>query len=192
MVLVLFETQSNTLFRVLFSSLYLQICIFYYGISKYLNFTRVLWPEVQVEISETMRCLHPITQETSEIDSKGQSTPVAWISREFHDLLANFSVWHMCASKRPIFWKIQNKYFYLSYSNETFYIKAPEYKEYFTATDLGECWRVSKIFKFFSIWITKCLAKRWVNIRLFWFMCNVMMAFDPPFGICNMTGWQWV
>ena len=36
-VIVLFESQSKTLFRVLFSSLYLQICIFYFGISKYLN-----------------------------------------------------------------------------------------------------------------------------------------------------------
>jgi hypothetical protein len=28
--------------------------------------------------------------------------------------------------------KIQNKHFYSPYSNETFYIKALEYKEYFT------------------------------------------------------------
>ena len=28
---------------------------------------------------------------------------------------------------------------YLPYSNETFYIKALGYKEYFTAIDLGEC-----------------------------------------------------
>ena len=41
-VTVLFESQSKTLFRVLFSSLYPQICIFYFGISKYLNFTREL------------------------------------------------------------------------------------------------------------------------------------------------------
>ena len=41
-VIVLFESQSKTLFRVLFLSLYLQICIFYFGISKYLNFTREL------------------------------------------------------------------------------------------------------------------------------------------------------
>jgi hypothetical protein len=83
-----------------------------------------------------MRCLHPITQETSEIDSKGQSTPMAWFSRAWGygcSLLANFSVWYARASKNLIFWKIQNKYFYLSYSNETFYIKALEYKEYFTA-----------------------------------------------------------
>ena len=36
--------------------------------------------EVQVQISETMRCLNPITRETSEIDSKSQST--LW--RDFH------------------------------------------------------------------------------------------------------------
>jgi hypothetical protein len=39
-VIVLFESQSKTLFRVVFPSLYLQIFIFYPGISKYLNFTR--------------------------------------------------------------------------------------------------------------------------------------------------------
>jgi hypothetical protein len=39
-------------------------------------------------------------------------------------------------SKNPIFWKNQNKYFYsVPYSNETFYIKALEYKEYFTHID---------------------------------------------------------
>ena len=32
-VIVLFESPSKTLFRVLFASLYLQICIFYHGIS---------------------------------------------------------------------------------------------------------------------------------------------------------------
>ena len=37
-VIVLFESESKTQFRVLFSSLYLQICIFYFGISEYLNF----------------------------------------------------------------------------------------------------------------------------------------------------------
>jgi hypothetical protein len=49
--------------------------MFYFGISKYLNFMFKF--KVRVQISETMRCLHPITRETSEIDSKGQSTPVA-------------------------------------------------------------------------------------------------------------------
>jgi hypothetical protein len=158
--------------------------MFYFGISKYLNFTRELWPEVRVQISKTMRCLHPITRETSEIDSKGQSTPVACF--HVHGAMAA-PYWPILACgtrvqvKTRYFWKIWNKYFYLSYSNETFHIKALEYKEYFTAIDLGECWRVSKTFKFFSIWTTKCLAKRWVNIQCFGFVCNVMMAFDPPF-----------
>ena len=69
-VIVLFESQSKTLFRVLFSSLYLQICIFYFGISEYLNFTRELRPEIQLEILKQSS-----TRETSEIDSKGQITP---------------------------------------------------------------------------------------------------------------------
>jgi hypothetical protein len=77
------------------------------------------------------------------------------------------------------------------YSNETFYTKALEYKEYFTPIDLvwrvslkvfnffstwiqgviDLVWRVSlKVFNFFSIWSTECLAKRSVNIRLFWFV----------------------
>ena len=52
----------------------MQICIFYFGISKFINFTRELLPGVQVnQISETMRCLYPITRETSEMDSKGTS-----------------------------------------------------------------------------------------------------------------------
>jgi hypothetical protein len=49
-------------------------------------------------------------------------------------------VWHARTSKNTIFWKIEDKYFYSSYSNETFYIKSLEYKvkEYFTVIDLGE------------------------------------------------------
>jgi hypothetical protein len=27
----------------------------------------------------------------------------------------------------------------------------------------------------------KMFGQEWVNIRLSWFVCNVMMAFDPPF-----------
>jgi hypothetical protein len=47
-------------------------------------------------------------------------------------LLANFCAMYASASKNPTFWKIQNKYFYSSYSNEILYAKALEYKEYFT------------------------------------------------------------
>jgi hypothetical protein len=47
----------------------------------------------------------------------------------------------MRASKNPIFWKIQNKYFYsVPYSNETFYMKALEYKDYFTHMTLSKFW----------------------------------------------------
>jgi hypothetical protein len=52
--------------------------MFYFGISKYRNFTRELLPEVRVQISETMRCLHPITRETSEI-----KVPIP-LWRDFH------------------------------------------------------------------------------------------------------------
>jgi hypothetical protein len=126
---------------VLFSSLqlYLQICIIYFGISQYLNFTRELWSEVQVQISETMRCLHPSTRETSEVDSKVQTTPGA----PYWSIL-------VCGMRVR---KIQNKYFYLSHSNETFYIKALEYKEYFTAIDLGECWRVIQVLEDIQVFL---------------------------------------
>jgi hypothetical protein len=49
-VIVLFESQSKTLFRVLFASLYLQIHIFYFGILEYPNFTQEFRPEIQLEI----------------------------------------------------------------------------------------------------------------------------------------------
>ena len=64
-IIALFKSQSKTLFRVLFSSLYQQICIFYFAISKYLNFTQDL----------NIALLNPIGLETSEIYSKGQITP---------------------------------------------------------------------------------------------------------------------
>jgi hypothetical protein len=35
---------------------------------------------------------------------------------------------------------------------------------------------------FFSKWNSECLAKgAWVNVWLFWSLCNVLTAFDPPF-----------
>jgi Cft2 family RNA processing exonuclease len=59
-VIVLFESQSKTLFTVLFSSLYQQICIFYFGISKYLNFTQELRRRFDRKIhfrsAKTLRC----------------------------------------------------------------------------------------------------------------------------------------
>jgi hypothetical protein len=63
-------------------------------------------------MSETMQCLHPSTQETPEIDSKGQLTTVARFARALGygcSVLANFSMWHVCASKNPIFLKSRSK-----------------------------------------------------------------------------------
>jgi hypothetical protein len=74
------------------------------------------------------------------------------------------SLEHACASKNPDILKIQNKHFYSPYSNETFYIKALEYKEYFTHINL---WRILKnldAFRRYSTFSpyenTECLAKR--------------------------------
>jgi hypothetical protein len=116
----------------------------------------------------------------SAIDSKGQITSAAWFSRALgyeYSLLANFT----CSTRvrvknlmKPDILKIQNKHFYSPYSNETFYIKALEYKEYFTHINL---WRILKsldAFRRYSTFSpyenTECLAKRWVNIRLFRFV----------------------
>ena len=60
----------------------------------------------------------------------------------FYYALAKYILWHARESKKPIFWKIRNKYFYSPYSNETFYMKALEYKENFTPIDVWEFWRV--------------------------------------------------
>ena len=103
-VIVLFESQSKTLFGVLFSSLYLEICIFYFGISKYLNFTRELRRQFnrKYTICQNIALLNPIARETSEIDSKGQITPAACFARASGNrcsLLANFSVRRARASK---------------------------------------------------------------------------------------------
>ena len=80
-VIVLFESQSKTLFTVLFSSLYQHICIFYFGISKYLNFTRELRRRFNrkytLDVPKHCVVVNPIARETSEIDSKGQITPAA-------------------------------------------------------------------------------------------------------------------
>jgi hypothetical protein len=109
----LFESQSKTLFRVLFSSLYLQIPIFYFGISTYVNFTWQVRPEIHFRSAKTLHCLNQIAREMSEIDSKSQITPAVWFAHASGHrcfLMANFSVWRAHASKTRIFWKIQNKY----------------------------------------------------------------------------------
>jgi hypothetical protein len=68
-IIVLFESQSKTLFRVLFSSLYRQICIFYFGIQfKISKFYERASTAVRLEIhfrsAKTLRCLNPIARET--------------------------------------------------------------------------------------------------------------------------------
>jgi hypothetical protein len=79
------------------------------------------------------------------------------------------------ASKNPVYWKIQNRYFYsVPYSNETLYMKALEYKTYFIHID---CEQILKSWEdiqvFFSIWNTECLAKVLG-------LCDVLTAFDSP------------
>jgi hypothetical protein len=104
---------------------------------------------MQFENVKTIRRLYPMTRERSE----GQTTPTAWFARAWgsgSSLLANFSVWQARASKNPIFWKIQNKYFYWPYSNKIFYTKALEYKEYFTSVDL---WQIPKSSKDIQVFL---------------------------------------
>jgi hypothetical protein len=76
------------------------------------------------------------------------------------------STWRVRANENPIFWKIQNKYFYsVPYSNETLYMKVLEYQTYFIHIDSEHIvMSLEDIQIFFSIWNTECLAKRWVNI----------------------------
>ena len=59
----------------------------------------------------------------------------------------------------------------MPYSNETLYRKALEYKTYFIHIDSEQIVKsLEDIQIFFSILNTECLAKRWVNILLFWFV----------------------
>jgi hypothetical protein len=105
-VIVLFESPSKTLFRVLFASLYLQICIFYHGISiscltvssKWANPNRkcdvcIVWPyKCQKWIQKVKLHLH------------------AWVwrppgHRSF--LLANYCAMYASASKTRHFEKFK-------------------------------------------------------------------------------------
>jgi hypothetical protein len=70
------------------------------------------------------------------------------------------------SGKNPIYWNIQNKYFKWPYSNEIFYTKALEYKEYFDILTWGEFRRVQDNFKILLISNSKCLAKRWVKYTI--------------------------
>jgi hypothetical protein len=141
-VIVLFESPSKTLFRVLFASLYLQICIFYQYISiscptvssKWVNPNRKYdkKPSKQCDVCIVWPC------KGQKWIRKVKLHLYAWVWR--HPGHRSFLLANYCASTRvrvktryqPIFWKIQNKYFYWPYSNETFYTKALEYKECFT------------------------------------------------------------
>jgi hypothetical protein len=70
-----------------------------------------------------------------EMDSTGQRAPirVSLTSLRLKELIIGQVLRNTRACEQnPKSWKIQNKYFYLQYSNETFYTKALEYKEYFT------------------------------------------------------------
>jgi hypothetical protein len=70
-VIVSFEPESKTLFRVLFSSLCLQIVIFYFSIYRIFYIFSV----ARETYIKTKRCLHPRGLEKPEINSTDQSTP---------------------------------------------------------------------------------------------------------------------
>ena len=73
-VTVSFEPESKTLFKVLFSSLCLQI-FFYFGIYRIFY----IFSAARETYIKTKRCLHPRGLEKPEIDSTDQSTP--WFAR---------------------------------------------------------------------------------------------------------------
>jgi hypothetical protein len=77
-VIVLFESPSKTLLRVLFASLYLQICIFY----QYIPFLVRLWARSELiptgntnETVKTMRRMSRMTLQRPEMNSQGQIAP---------------------------------------------------------------------------------------------------------------------
>jgi hypothetical protein len=91
---------------------------------------------------QCMRHLYPMTRERKSILMV--KLPLQRDSHVYQSTGAPYwpiLAWQACASKNPILWKIRNKYFYWPYSNEIFYTKALQYKEYFTSIDL---WRISK------------------------------------------------
>jgi hypothetical protein len=90
--IVLFESPSKTLLRVLFASLYLQICIFY----QYIHFLVRLWARSELiptgntnETVKTMRRMYRMTLEGPEMDSQGQIAPtrVSLTSSRLQELL---------------------------------------------------------------------------------------------------------
>ena len=76
-VIASFEPESKTLFRVLFSSLCIQIFVFYYfGIYRIFIF---LARPVKRTSKQLFTSLHPRGLEKPEIDYTGQSTPSAMV-----------------------------------------------------------------------------------------------------------------
>jgi hypothetical protein len=106
-VIDLFESMSKTLFKVLFSSVYLQICIFYNGIS--ISCPTVLKLEVSLPQTEirpknvkTMRRLYRIYDSANAMQKrirqvKGHLYARVWRYRS--SLLANYYPIHAHASK---------------------------------------------------------------------------------------------
>ena len=130
-VIVSFEAESKTLFRVLFSSLCLQIFIFYFCIYKIF-----LAQPVKETYIKTKRCLHPRGLEKPEINSTDQST------RSVCTCIGLYMAKHTRGAsvrvKTRYFEKFNINIFTLPYSNKTFYTKALAYKEYFTHMTLSK------------------------------------------------------
>jgi hypothetical protein len=94
---------------VLFSSLYLQICNFYFGISEYLNFTRELWPEIRLDHLDILKqcdvyilALGKRRKSIRKVILPLHHRHVTWFARAWGlrcSLLANFSAWHARASQ---------------------------------------------------------------------------------------------
>jgi hypothetical protein len=79
---------------------------------------------------------------------------------------------------------------YWLYSNEILDIKALEYNKISLLLICGELWRIHKLFTLLWKQNSECLAKRWVNIWLFWFV----WCFDgiqPPVEKDILLGFQW-
>jgi hypothetical protein len=138
-VIVSFEAESKTLFRVLFSSLCLQIFIFYFCIYK-IFLARPVKETLEETYIKTKRCLHPRGLEKPEINSTDQST------RSVCTCIGLYMAKHTRGAsvrvKTRYFEKFNINIFTLPYSNKTFYTKALAYKEYFTHMTLSKFWRV--------------------------------------------------
>jgi hypothetical protein len=65
--------------------------------------------------------------------------PVAWFAHASGYIWPSIQ-WRARTSKTPIFWKIQNKYFYSPYSNETSYTKALNTRSILLTLTPAMCW----------------------------------------------------